>query len=106
MDFDKYIKRGLLKEQRVDFRQIARQIARAERDLVTVELVMEKDPEWAATMAYQAMLRSGRALLFAHGYLPADGRQHKTVVELTAHLLGEEYRIVGINQHALQAERV
>jgi len=31
---------------------------------------------------YQSMLRAGRALLLADGVLPADGRQHKTVVEL------------------------
>lgn len=52
---------------------------------------LEYDPEWAATIAYQAMLRAGRALLFAHGYLPADGAQHRTVVELTGIILGPEH---------------
>ena len=37
------------------------------------------------------MLRAGRALLFLNGYLPADGGQHRTVVELTHQLLGEDY---------------
>jgi uncharacterized protein (UPF0332 family) len=89
--FESYSKRGLLKQQRVNFRQIEKQIARARKDLETAQSVLAKDPEWAATIAYHAMLRSGRALLFSKGYLPADGGQHKTVVELTQHLLGKEY---------------
>lgn len=37
------------------------------------------------------MLRAGRALLYAHGYLPADGQLHKTVVEATGMILGQEF---------------
>ena len=37
------------------------------------------------------MLRAGRALMFAHGFLPIDGQQHKTVVELTGKLLGKTF---------------
>ena len=32
----------------------------------------------------------GRALMFSYGYLPADGQQHRTVVEITGKLLGEK----------------
>jgi uncharacterized protein (UPF0332 family) len=91
MPFESYLKKGLLKRQRVDFKQIEKQIIRAKKDLETARLVLRNDPEWGATIAYQAMLRAGRALLFSKGYLPADGAQHKTVVELTHHLLGREY---------------
>jgi len=35
-----------------------------------------------------------KALLFSHGYLPADGRQHKTVVEITGMILGNEYSLI------------
>lgn len=89
--FELYLKKGLLKQQRVNFKQIEKQIVRARKDLETAQSVLAKDPEWAATIAYHAMLRSGRALLFSKGYLPADGGQHKTVVELTQRLLGKEY---------------
>ena len=91
---ESYLKRGLLKKQPVNFKQIEKQIARARKDLETAQSVLAKDPEWAATIAYHAMLRSGRALLFSKGYLPADGGQHKTVVELTQHLLGREYSML------------
>ncbi|MBI5242196.1 MAG: hypothetical protein HY922_00775 [Elusimicrobia bacterium] len=38
-----------------------------------------------------SMVRAGRALVFALGYLPAGAQQHKTVVELTGRILGDEY---------------
>lgn len=88
MDWRPYLAKGLVKAQRPDRRQIERQLLRADKDLKTLGLVIRQDPEWAATMAYQAMLRLGRALMFSRGYLPADGQQHKTVVEATGKLLG------------------
>jgi len=93
-DWRVYLGSGLVKEVRSNFRQIERQVLRAEKDLRTLELVIEADPEWASTIAYQAMLRLGRALMFLFGYLPADGQQHKTVIEITGGLLGKEYSLV------------
>ncbi|MFH1830705.1 MAG: HEPN domain-containing protein [Pseudomonadota bacterium] len=90
--FAKYLKRGQLKKQKPQYKQIEYQIKRAQRDLKTARLLVEADPEWAITVAYHAMLRAGRALLFSHGYLPADGAQHKTVVELTGSILGNDYK--------------
>jgi uncharacterized protein (UPF0332 family) len=89
-DFSDYLGQGLVKRRRPSFRQIKKQLERARKDLGTVAFVAEEDPQWAATIAYQAMIRSGRALLFAHGFLPADGGQHKTVVTLTGRILGEK----------------
>lgn len=89
--FKKYLERGLLKKQSPNLAQISKQIERAFRDLKTAKCVLELDPEWAATMAYQSMLRAGRALLFANGYLPIDGAQHRTVVEVTGKILNPEY---------------
>jgi uncharacterized protein (UPF0332 family) len=100
IDFSGYLRNGLIKKQQPNFIQIAAQINRAIKDLATYKLVAGKDPEWAASIAYQAMLRTGRALLFSFGYLPADGQQHKTVVEITGLILGKEYETV-----VLQFER-
>ncbi len=86
--FNGYIRSGLIKKLEPDSRQIEQQLARAEKDLRVIDMIVKEDPEWAATVAYQAMLRAARALLFAHGYLPADGQQHKTAVSLTAQILG------------------
>jgi uncharacterized protein (UPF0332 family) len=93
-DWGTYLKKGLVKEQRPNFGQIEQQIVRAEKDLKTFCLVVDSDPEWACTIAYQAMLRMGRALMFSYGYLPADGQQHKTVVEITGKLLGKDFDLL------------
>jgi len=90
IDLNNYIKDGLLKRQNPNFKQILKQIERADKDLKTVNLVINKDPEWASTIAYHAMIRTGRALIFANGYLPTDGQQHKTVVEITGKFLGND----------------
>lgn len=93
-DWDEYLKKGLVKEQRPNFGQIQQQIGRAQKDLETFGVVLHSDPEWASTIAYQAMLRLGRALIFSYGHLPADGQQHKTVVEITGKLLGEDFDLL------------
>lgn len=93
-DWGEYLRKGLVKEQRPSFDQIEQQIVRAEKDLKTFGLVLGSDPEWACTIAYQAMLRMGRALMFSRGYLPADGQQHRTVVEITGKLLGEKFDLL------------
>lgn len=86
-----YVDKGLLKKRRPNFKQIEQQIARAIKDLETFKAVVNRDPEWAAAIAYQAMLRAGRALLYAYGFLPADGQQHKTVVEATGMILSQYF---------------
>ncbi len=94
MDFQSYLKLGLIKKQNPSFKQIERQIIRAEKDLSTFKLVVAKDPQWGSTIAYQAILRAGRALMFAYGILPIDGQQHKTVVEITGKILGIEFGLL------------
>lgn len=94
IDWGEYLKKGLVKEQRPNFDQIDQQIIRAEKDLKTFGLVLNSDPEWACTIAYQAMLRMGRALMFSYGYLPSDGQQHKTVVDITGRLLGKNFDLL------------
>ena len=93
-EWAKYIAKGLVKPQPPNFKQIEQQILRADKDLKTFRLVILQDPEWACTIAYQAMLRLGRALIFSYGYLPCDGQQHKTVVEITGKLLGKNFDLL------------
>jgi len=38
------------------------------------------------------MLKAGRALMLQQGYVPDDGAQQKTVVEMTSAILGDRYR--------------
>jgi uncharacterized protein (UPF0332 family) len=91
-EFQIYLKKGLIKHQRPNFKQIKQQLEEAGHDLKLFDTVIREDTGWASTIAYQSMLRAGRALMFAHGFLPIDGQQHKTVVELTGELLGETFK--------------
>ena len=87
----KLIEGGFLKEHTKDAVQAGKLLVRAFRDLKTAKANMEIDEEAAFTFAYLAMLRSGRGLMFLKGYRPADGRQHKTVVEVAGFFLGNAY---------------
>ena len=89
--FSSYLQKNLIKPQPANFHQIQKQLSRAARDLKTAKKILKEDAEWAASIAYHAMLRAGRSLLFAYGYLPQGGGQHKTIVELTGKILGQDY---------------
>ena len=44
-------------------------------------------------------------MLFSYGYLPADGQQHKTVVEITGKILGEHFDLVVLQFEKLRKKR-
>ena len=82
---------GFLKKHPKDSDQAKKHLTRALRDIKTAKANLDIDEEAAYTLAYLAMLRSGRALMLLKGLRPADGRQHKTVVEVAGHFLGKEF---------------
>jgi len=54
----------------------------AERDLSSAEHSLESgDYDWALSIAYNAVLQAGRALMFNLGYRPKGKDQHRTVFE-------------------------
>ena len=72
--------------------QIKSNLTRAQRDLRTAKANLKIDEEWAYTIAYHAMLRAGRAFMFASGYRPRGKDQHKTVVEFCSESLGIDFQ--------------
>jgi uncharacterized protein (UPF0332 family) len=96
MTYEDFVKenlgKGLLKTQKADAKAIEQSMARACKDLRTARAILGIDEGIAYTTAYMAMLRAGRALMLAKGLRPADGYQHKTVVEFVAHALGSSVR--------------
>ncbi len=91
MIYEKFLKDNLLKVEKPDFKQISYQLKRSQRDLKTAEANLSIDLTWAFAIAYHAMMRAGKALLYSRGYLPTAKNYHKTIVELTKLILGEEY---------------
>lgn len=85
-------KEGKLADQKAGIVQIEDLIKEAIVDLDEAKKTLRISADRATyVMAYMAMLKAGRALLLLKGYRPADGAQHKTVVEMTGAILGDKY---------------
>ena len=91
MPYGQFIRDNLAKPVKPDFKQITQQLKRAEKDLKTADAIAGDDLTWAYTIAYHAMLRAGRALMFSHGVLPTTRNTHKTIVEFTKVVLGSKF---------------
>lgn len=91
MNYEKFLKDKLIKKQSPDFKQIEYQLKRAEKDLKTAESNLSIDLTWAFAIAYHAMMRASKALMYSKGYLPTAKKSHKTIVEFTKLIIGKEY---------------
>jgi len=86
------IKEGLLqKESGIKPDQIGRRLKRALVDLNNSKLLLKEDAVGAYTMAYDAMLQAGIALILSLGYRPKVVNFHKTVTVAAGEILGEGY---------------
>ena len=84
-----------LEERAAETQEVLGLVMRAERDLATARLLQDKDEEWSFAAAYQAMARSGRALILSEGYRPKGSRSrdtHKTVITASGVILGEKHK--------------
>jgi len=94
MHYERFLRDKLIKRQTPDFRQISKQLQRSLKDLKTSEANLKIDLTWSLAIAYHAMIRVGRALMYSKGYLPTTKRSHKTIIEFTKLLLGHEYYVL------------
>ncbi len=92
MSYRKFIQNNLIKKQKPNFKQISKQLDRSLQDLNTSKANLSIDLTWSYTISYHAMIRAGRALMFSKGYLPTVKNTHKTIVEFTRMILGDEYK--------------
>jgi len=93
---DKLIKRlereGKVRKQKAGLVQVEALLKEAVLDLEEAKRISSVAERATYLLAYNGMLKAGRALLLLNGYVPDDGAQHKTVVEMTAAILGPKYR--------------
>jgi len=94
MNYERFLRDKLVKRQKPDFKQIPHQLQRSLKDLKTAEATLKIDLTWSLMIAYHAMIRAGRALMYSKGYLPTTKRSHKTIVEFTKLILGNEYHVL------------
>ena len=64
----------------------------AKRDLKTaLDVYDKKDYDWAFSIAYNAMLQAGRALMFSQGFRPKGEYKHVSVIEFVKKKFGDEF---------------
>ena len=88
---------GKLKKQKAGIIQVEALLRESILDLKEAGQIVHIADRATYLLAYNAMLKAGRALLLWQGYRPDDGAQHKTVVELTAAFLGDQFK--ALTQH-------
>ncbi len=92
---DKLIKKlektGKIRKQKAGFVQIEALLKEAVLDLGEAKKIAHLAERATYLLAYNAMPKAGRALMLLKGYVPDDGAQHKTVVEMTNAILGQPY---------------
>jgi uncharacterized protein (UPF0332 family) len=105
MNYTKFLRDNLIKRQRPDFKQIDYQLQRSLKDLMAAESNLKIDLTWSLTIAYHAMIRASRALMYSKGYLPTSKQSHKTIVEFTKIILGNEYHTLLSKFNRLRRQR-
>ncbi len=85
-------RKGWWRTFKPDFAVVNALVARASKDLATARANASIDREWAYAIAYQGMLRAARAVIMVEGLRPRGRDQQRTVVELTAAILGPDRR--------------
>ncbi len=85
-------KSGKLRKQTAGVAQVEDLLREAARDLAEAKKIKGIAERATYLLAYNAMLKAGRALLLFHGLRPTDGGQHNHVVDITSALIGAQYR--------------
>ena len=92
MNFQDFVNKGLLKEEKIGFDKIEILIVRALRIIKSAKTLFHDDEESAFQLSYEAMLLAGRSLVFSLGFRPRAIGSHKIVVDVTEKVLGKKYK--------------
>jgi uncharacterized protein (UPF0332 family) len=85
---------GLIKRLPVDAKKVSDARGHARRDLETARAILKTDHDWAYTIAYNAVLQAGRALMFSKGYRPDGANQHISVVKFSELFLESQDAVI------------
>lgn len=87
------LEQGRIRKQAGGFVQVEGFLKEALIDLSEAKKALSVSKRGAYLLAYNAMLKSGRGLMLMEGFVPDDGGQHKTVIEVSGLILGEQFKI-------------
>ena len=92
MNLSDLLAQGRIKKVDPDPKQAQECLQVAKRDLKLARKLLDGDYDWAFSIAYNAMLQSARALMFAEGYVAKGENHHKIAVDYTDAKLGTKIR--------------
>ncbi|MFH1073898.1 MAG: HEPN domain-containing protein [Candidatus Firestonebacteria bacterium] len=98
-------KEGRLRKIPAGFMQVEALLREAILDLQEARKTFKIAERATYIMAYNAMLKAGRALLLLNGWAPDDGAQHRTIVEMTGAFLGEKYSHIANKFESMRRKR-
>ncbi|MBU4376618.1 MAG: hypothetical protein KKD29_03975 [Candidatus Omnitrophica bacterium] len=98
-------KEGRIRKQKAGIVQIEALLKEAALDMKEAKKVSHLAERATYLLAYMAMLKAGRALLLLKGYVPDDGAQHKTVVDMTSAILGHKYKTISNHFEMMRRKR-
>jgi uncharacterized protein (UPF0332 family) len=81
--------KGFLRKEEIGIDQVKALLMSASKNILASEKNLSIDEEACYTLAYNAMLKTARALVFLQNYRPSDGRQHMTTIEVAGKVLWE-----------------
>ena len=99
------IERGFLKKEEIGVDQVRALLKSASKNLRAAQKNLNIDEETCYTMAYNAMLKMARAILFLNNFRPADGYQHKTTVDVAGKILGNNFNDLIIKFDQMRKKR-
>ncbi len=90
LSFDGLERDGLIRRLPVDGTKVRDSFALAQRDIKTSRSLLDRDPDWAFSIAYNAILQAARALMFSEGYRPHGRAQHISAIRFMEVAMGED----------------
>jgi uncharacterized protein (UPF0332 family) len=91
MNFNELKTKGLIEKYRVSTDEIRAILEAASSDLKTARDLLNTDICWAFNIAYNSILETGIALMYARGYRPTGEAKHVSVILFLRKALGREY---------------
>jgi len=85
------IEKGLLRKEDIGIDQTKSLLKNAFKNLQSARKNLNLDEETCYTMAYNAMIKVARAILFLNNFRPVDGYQHKTTIDAAGRILGKDF---------------
>lgn len=91
MAYESLIQQNKIKAYHARPSEVQQLLRLATRDLAAAARNLNEDADWAYSMAYNAVLQSGRAWMFHEGYRPRGAEGHAVVVEFVGESFKDRY---------------